>query len=88
MEHENLRFVGDTTTTTKFRIADLDHPMNYPEYFDTPQEALNMLDVEYTNRNKGDGHDEYWQRRRTGIVKVTITEEVIHDNKKMIKNPL
>lgn len=52
-----------------YEVTDLDHPMRHPIIF-------------HTNRNKGDGHDDYWKNRRTGVQKVTTLVEVIFDNKK------
>lgn len=68
-------------TTVHYRITDLDHPMRHPNSFGTYDEAKEALDENYTNRNKGDGSDEYWRNRRTGIQKVTTTVELLFDNK-------
>jgi len=73
--------VNEVTTTTRYRIADLDHPMYHPDTFDTFEEAQEVLDKEYTNRDKGDGFDENWRNRRTGVQKVTRTVETLSDNK-------
>lgn len=67
--------------TTVFRIADLDHPMYHADSFDDFEKAKKVLDDQYTNRNKKDGHDEYWRGRNTGIEKVVTTVEVLFSNK-------
>lgn len=68
-------------TTVYYRIADQDHPMYHTEYFDTPEEAAEVMDREYTNRDKGDGHDEYWRNRHTAVEKVIVTVELVKWNK-------
>lgn len=72
-------------TITYYQIKDLDHPMYHPETFNTFEEAKKVLDVEYTNRNKNDGHNDYWRNRRTGIQRVTVTTELLFDNKNAIE---
>jgi hypothetical protein len=47
--------------------------------FDNVEEAMEFLDHNYTNRNKGDGMDDHFRRLNTGVMKTTY--EIIHVNK-------
>ena len=58
-----------------FRIADANHAMYHPNRFVSEEEARKVIEKEYTNRNKNDGHDEYWRNRKQIVIK--ITEEVL-----------
>jgi len=84
-EHKPLNVLEDNAisveTKVRYKIGDLDHEMWNPKQPTTFAEAMEICDKEYTNRNKGNEHDEYWQKRRTGIWKVTETKELLYDNK-------
>jgi hypothetical protein len=56
---------------TKYEVWDAHHPMGHSKSFDTEEEARQCIEKEYKNRNKGDGHDEYWRNRESVVVKVT-----------------
>jgi uncharacterized protein (DUF4415 family) len=58
-----------------FRIADANHAMYHPNRFVSEEEARKVIEKEYTNRNKNDGHDDYWRNRKQIVIK--ITEEVL-----------
>lgn len=58
-----------------FRIADANHAMYHPNKFESEEEARKTIEKEYTNRNKNDGHDDYWRNRKQIVIK--ITEEVL-----------
>lgn len=58
-----------------FRIADANHAMYHPNRFASEEDAREIIDKEYTNRNKNDGYDEYWRNRQQIVMK--ITEEVL-----------
>ena len=66
---------------TYYQIYDLNHLMYHADKFDTLDEAKKVLKEQYTNRNKGDGHDEYWRNRTSGIQKITVITEPICNNK-------
>jgi hypothetical protein len=40
-----------------------------PKRFGTEEEARETIAKEYTNRNKNDGHDDYWNNRKQIIIK-------------------
>ena len=58
-----------------FTIADADHAMYHPKRFGTEEEARETIAKEYTNRNKNDGHYDYWNNRKQIIIKTT--EEIL-----------
>ena len=58
-----------------FRIADANHAMYHPKRFASEEEARETIEKEYKNRNKNDGHDDYWRSRKQIVIK--ITEEVL-----------
>lgn len=76
-----MKKTAKSTTQTYFRVGDADHGMWSPETFDTEEAAKAHLDEAYTNRDKKDGHDDYWRNRHTIIEKVTTTVTPIYSNK-------
>lgn len=60
----------------------INSPTFYPDTFNTKQEALAIIDTEFTNRNKNDSLDEHWNNIPVAIRKVTI----IKSNFEIIKN--
>lgn len=53
----------------------------HPTTFYSAEEAIEVMDAEYTNRNKGDGYDEYWRKRHSIVVKETKVTEFFKSNK-------
>lgn len=62
---------------TYFRIADANWEMYHTETFRTEEEARKVVEIEYQNRCKNDGNDEYWKNRKQVILKITRTIEVL-----------
>ncbi len=64
--------------TTKYIVADANWGMydSYPNT-DTEEDARAIIEKEYTNRNKGDGYDDYWRNRKQVVLKITTTQEVL-----------
>lgn len=73
------------TKVVSYIVGDLDHPMRHGEKFKTKADAIEMCDREFTNRDKKDGHDDYWRNRRTGVWKLTEIKELLYDNKGNIR---
>ena len=40
--------------------------------FETEEEARKYIETIYTNRSRGDGHDDYWRNKTQIVIKVTI----------------
>jgi hypothetical protein len=49
--------------------------MYHPKRFGTEEEARETIAKEYTNRNKNDGHDDYWNNKTNNYKKTT--EEIL-----------
>lgn len=46
--------------------------MYHPEKFPSRQEALDVIEKEYVNRDKNDGYDDYWRNREQLVRKIAI----------------
>ena len=64
-------------TRTYFKVADANWGMSHSETFQTEEEARKVIETEYHNRSKNDGHDEYWRNRKQVVIKVTTIQEVL-----------
>ena len=64
-------------TSVVYRIADANWGMYHTDSFKTEGEAREAIDTHYTNRNKGDGSDEYWRNRPQVVLRETVITEVL-----------
>ena len=49
------------------------------ESFDTPEEARAHWEINYRDRNKGDGYDEYWNKMPLVIMRTVTTTDLMFE---------